>query len=173
MLNYNYLYKKLNKRTPLKEDCGKLCSNACCVDTEGEELGMYLFPFEEKMFLKKDNFKIEESDLEFSGKCAKILYCKPYCKRNERPLSCRIFPLFPYITIEGDLKIIVDPRGRTVCPLYKKEIKDFNPSFVRGVRHIGKLLIKDSETYEFLFELSRQIDREVNDIIENINKIIK
>lgn len=173
MLDYKYLYKKLNKRTPLKTDCGALCSNACCVDTDGEELGMYLFPYEEEMFLGKDNFKVEKTDLEYAGKKAAILYCKPYCKRNERPLSCRIFPLFPYITVEGDLKVIVDPRGRTVCPLYKKDLKDFNPSFVRGVRHLGMILIKDEETYEFLFELSRQIDMEVNDIIENLSNIIK
>lgn len=173
MLDYNYLYKKLNKRTPLKTDCGALCSNACCIDTDGEELGMYLFPYEEEMFKDKENFKIEESDLKYAGKYAKILYCKPYCKRNERPLSCRIFPLFPYITVEGDLKIIVDPRGRSVCPLYKKELKEFNPSFVRGVRHLGEIMIKDFETYEFLFELSRFIDSEVNDILDSLNQIIK
>lgn len=171
-MDYGYLYKKLNKRTPLKTDCGKLCSNACCVDTDGEELGMYLFPHEEEMFLSKDNFKIEESDLSYMGKKAKILYCKPYCIRNERPLSCRIFPLFPYITIEGDLKIIIDPRGRSVCPLYRKEISELNISFVRGVRHITNILLKDEETYEFLFELSRVIDQEVNQIVDNLKKII-
>ena len=73
MLDYKYLYKKLNKRTPLKTDCGALCSNACCIDTDGEELGMYLFPYEEEMFLGKDNFKVEKTDLEYAGKKAAIL----------------------------------------------------------------------------------------------------
>ena len=132
-MDYKYLYKKLNLRTPLKADCGLICKNACCEDFEGEELGMYLFPGEEEMFVGKENFSIEESDLEYGNKKAKILYCKPYCKRNERPLSCRLFPLFPYITREGELKIIVDPRGRGICPLYKKEINEFNSTFVRGV----------------------------------------
>lgn len=172
-MDYNHLYKKLNKRTPLKSDCGILCENACCVDCDGEELGMYLFPGEEEMFLNKDNFSFEDSDLEFMGKRAKILFCKPYCKRNERPLSCRIFPLFPYITKEGELKVIVDPRGRAVCPLYKRELKDFNSSFVRGVKHIGKILINDDECYEFLFELSRLIDEEIEDILESYKEIIK
>ena len=140
-MDYGYLYKKLNLRTPLKTDCGCLCENACCVDTDGVELGMYLFPGEEEMFTGKDNFKVEESELEYGNKKAKILFCKPYCNRKERPLSCRIFPLFPYITREGDLKVIVDPRGRGVCPLYKMELNDFNSSFVRGVRHIGEILI--------------------------------
>lgn len=172
-MDYGYLYKKLNKRTPLKSDCGCLCGNACCVDTEGEELGMYLFPGEEKMFVEKEGFKALESDLEYSGKNAKILYCKPFCKREERPLSCRIFPLFPYITVDGILKVIVDPRGRGVCPLYKRELNEFNSSFVRGVRHIGELLIRDEECYEFLFELSRLIDEEIEEIIESCKKIIK
>ena len=171
-MDYNHLYKKLNKRTPLKTDCGALCKNACCIDKDGEELGMYLFPHEEEMFKNKDGYKIGESDLSYMDKRASILYCTPYCKRNERPLSCRIFPLFPYITIDGSLKIIIDPRGRGVCPLYKKELKDFNSSFVRGVRHIGEILIKEEECYEFLFSLSRLIDEEISDIIENLNKIL-
>lgn len=171
-MDYNYLYRKLNGRTPLKNDCGKLCNNACCVDTDGETLGMYLFPGEEVMFDGKSNFTYEESELTYCGKKAKILYCKPYCNRQERPLACRIFPLFPYITISGDLKIIVDPRGRSMCPLYKGEVTDLNSGFVRGVRHIGEILMEDEETYEFLFELSRLIDEEVNQIVGNLQKFI-
>ena len=172
-MDYNYLYRKLNKRTPLRNDCGKLCNNACCVDTEGETLGMYLFPGEEEMFTDKNNFTVEESELEYSGKKAKILYCKPYCNRQERPLACRIFPLFPYITVGGELKVIVDPRGRNICPLYKGECTDLNSSFVRAVRHIGEILANDEEAFEFLFALSRLIDEEVNQIIGNLKKFYK
>lgn len=172
-MDYKYLYKKLNFRTPLKEDCGLLCENACCVDSDGEELGMYLLPGEEEMFEGKANFSVDESDLEYGNKKAKILYCKPYCKRSERPLSCRIFPLFPYITREGDMKVIVDPRGRGMCPLYKRELNEFNPSFVRGVRHIGEILVSENECYEFLYELSRLIDEEIEIILENYRKIVK
>lgn len=172
-MDYKYLYKKLNLRTPLKTDCGNLCENACCVDMDGEELGMYLFPGEEEMFEGKVNFFIDESDFEYGNKKSKILYCKPFCNRKERPLSCRIFPLFPYITKEGELKVIVDPRGRGVCPLYKKELKDFNSSFIRGVRHIGEILILENECYEFLYALSRLIDDEIEVILENYKKIVK
>ena len=171
-MDYKYLYRKLNNRTPLKIDCGKLCNNACCVDTDGEELGMYLFPGEEEMFYGNLKFRVEDGGFTYMGKQAKILYCKPYCNRTERPLSCRIFPLFPYITIDGELKIIVDPRGRSMCPLYKGELLDLNVSFVRGVKHIGQILTDDEETFEFLFELSRVIDEEVNQIVGNLKKII-
>lgn len=172
-MDYTYLYKKLNLRTPLKTDCGCLCENACCVDLDGEELGMYLFPGEEEMFEGKVNFSIDESELEYADKKAKILFCKPYCNRKERPLSCRIFPLFPYITREGELKVIVDPRGRDLCPLYKKELSEFNSSFVRGVRHIGEILVSENECYEFLYELSRLIDEEIEIIFDNYKKIIE
>lgn len=172
-MDYGYLYKKLNKRTPLKTDCGLLCKNACCVDTEGEELGMYLFPGEEEMFLNKPHFRVESSELSYMDKKAEILYCKPYCKRGERPLSCRIFPLFPYVTIEGDLKVIVDPRARNICPLYKNNLNEFNSTFVRGVRHIGEILMSEEETFEFLFELSRLIDEEVSEVIDSLKEFIK
>ena len=167
-MDYKYLYKKLNLRTPLKYDCGSLCENACCVDTDGEELGMYLFPGEEEMFCGKENFTVDKSEMECNGKNISILFCKPYCNRNERPLSCRIFPLFPYITKDGYMKVIVDPRGRGVCPLHNKELKDFNPAFVRGVRHIGEILIEENECYNFLYEISRLIDEEIEIILENI-----
>ncbi len=171
-MDYNYLYRKLNKRTPLEEDCGKLCNNACCEDTDGDEVGMYLFPGEDTLFEGKDNFRIEESLLGFMDKKVKILFCKPYCNRKERPLSCRIFPLFPYIDLMGELKIIIDPRGRSVCPLYKGDIKDLNGSFVRGVKHIGKILANDPECFEYLFSLSRYIDEYVNDVIEGLKEYI-
>ena len=170
-MDYSYLYKKLNLRTPLKTDCGSLCENACCVDDTDEELGMYLFPGEEDMFKDKENFKVEESEFEYGNKKAKILFCKPFCNRKERPLSCRIFPLFPYITKDGIMKVIVDPRGRGICPLYKKELNEFNSAFVRGVRHIGEILISENECYKFLYELSRLIDEEIELILENYNKL--
>lgn len=164
-MDFQYLYKKFNKRTPFSSDCGQLCNNACCVDSSGEELGMYLFPGEETMFLNKDNFKISDSEFQYGNYKAKILLCSPYCKRKERPLSCRIFPLFPYIAKDGYLKVIVDPRGMGVCPLNKLEVKNFNSKFTRGVKHIGMELMKDKENYKFLYELSRLIDDEIEEII--------
>lgn len=165
-MDYSYLYKKLNKRTPLKTDCGLLCKNACCSDELCEEQGMYLFPGEEKMFEGDDNFKIEESEFLYGDKKAKIIFCKGKCDRNKRPLSCRIFPLFPYITPFGELKVIVDVRARGICPLYKKEITEFNSVFKRGVKHIGEILMNESETFDFLFSLSRLLEEEATSLVE-------
>ena len=165
---YTYLYKKLNKRTPQLFDCGSLCGNICCKDDEDDKMGMYLFPHEEEMLKDIDTFSFEDSDFEYDGKKCKIVYCKPFCERKFRPLSCRIFPLFPYITTSGDLKVIVDPRARGICPLYKLEITEFSSKFRRGVKHVGIELMKNLETCEFLFELSRLIDDEVESILKLI-----
>ncbi len=158
---YRYLYRKLNKRTPLKTDCGQLCGNACCEDGEGEQLGMYLFPFEEEALEGASNLDIQDSDFCIHEKAVKIAFCKPYCDRKMRPLSCRIFPLFPYVDREGNMQIIIDPRSRACCPLHKADMRDFSPQFVRGVRHVAKLLWANETTREFLYETSRLIDEEL------------
>ncbi len=158
---YQYLYRKLNKRTPLKTDCGSLCSNACCVDREGEVLGMYLFPFEEEVLSRADNLTIEESDFIINERPVKIAFCKPYCDRRHRPLSCRIFPLFPYVSRDGEMQVIIDPRSRECCPLHRLEVRELSSRFVRGVRHVAKLLMLNETTREFLYETSRLIDEEL------------
>lgn len=158
---YQYLYRKLNKRTPLSGDCGMLCGQACCVDSGEEQLGMYLFPFEEAALENAGNLTIEDSDFMINGKPVKIAFCKPFCDRGQRPLSCRIFPLFPYVGKDGQMDVIVDPRSRECCPLHKLDIKDFSSLFVRGVRHTAKLLMANESTREFLYESSRLIDDEI------------
>ena len=50
------------------------------------------------------------------------------------------------------------------------ELNDFNSSFVRGVRHIGEILISENECCEFLYELSRFIDEEIEEILDNYKK---
>ena len=158
---YRYLYRKLNKRTPLSTDCGTLCGNACCVDSGEEPLGMYLFPFEEEALQGVKNLTIEDSDFRINERPVKIAFCAPYCNRKERPLACRIFPLFPYVDKMGHMQVIVDPRSRECCPLHKLEQSELSPKFVRGVRHIAKLLICNESTREFLYETSRLIDEEL------------
>lgn len=158
---YRYLYRKLNNRTPLSTDCGMLCGNACCVDSGEEPLGMYLFPFEEEALQGAKNLTIEDSDFQINERPVKIAFCAPYCNRKDRPLACRIFPLFPYVDKTGYMQVIVDPRSRECCPLHKLEQNELSPKFVRGVRHIAKLLMCNESTREFLYETSRLIDEEL------------
>ena len=150
---YKKAYKLLKNVTPLKADCGQLCDKKCC---HGDSrTGMLLFPDEETTL----------TVIEQNGR--RLAVCDGTCRRNERPLSCRIFPFFP---VADGRKIIVKPdwRGINVCPMigHSDEII-FNKRFLRRVRKTGNLLVKDPECAKFIKEISEEINE-----IEKINKMI-
>ena len=155
---YKSIYKYYGETTPLLVDCGKLCNGACCESDDNEETGMYLFPGEEKLFYNNPDFKIIPSEFEYDGKYANILICKGHCKRELRPLSCRIFPVIPYIK-NNNTKLIFDPRAKSVCPL--AELTDFSQldrEFIRKTENVIRLLMKFSETRIFLESLTDILD---------------
>lgn len=146
---YQKLYAEANRiigdKTPLKKDCGQVCGGACC---KGDgDTGMLLFPFEHSSLTVKEKDGV------------RLAVCEGICKRSERPLSCRIFPFFPYITAQGKIKVIPDVRGINVCPL----VSHFNEvsldkGFLYRVKKVGRLLYTDKECRKFLEETSREID---------------
>lgn len=146
---YDRLYERakaiMEDKTPLKKDCGLLCDKACC---KGDgETGMLLFPYE------KTAFDITEKD------GVRLCVCDGSCNRKERPLSCMIFPFFPYITTDGKIRVIPDIRGREVCPI----VRNFTDTrldrrFLRRVKKVGRLLAEDEECRAFLEEISREMD---------------
>lgn len=159
---YLQLYRLFDDITPVSADCGGLCDKACC---DGDDGGMYLFPGEESVYklLSPDWMRIEKSDFTYTfegkEKNAGILFCNGRCDRFQRPLACRIFPLTPYIGKDNELRIITDPRAKSICPLAKAlNIDDYNPKFVRNVRSAFILLSKNREVYEFLREYSAYLD---------------
>lgn len=150
---YERLYKKAKKiisnKTPLKKDCGLVCGNACC---KGDEtVGMLLFPN-------------EKTELDVTHKDGvRLAVCDGSCEREKRPLSCMIFPFFPYITPEGRVRVIPDIRGYNVCPLVRQfEQIRFDRRFLRRVKEVGRLLKEDEECKAFLVETSREIDALLN-----------
>ncbi|MGN0448141.1 MAG: hypothetical protein ACI4GC_06300 [Acutalibacteraceae bacterium] len=147
--DYNRLYRKAKKiigdKTPLKKDCGKLCQKACCKGDENT--GMLLFPFEET------SLNIKEKD------GVRLCVCGGTCNRKERPLSCMLFPLFPYINKQGKIKVKADLRGKEICPLTESFDKvKFDRGFIRRVKEVGRLLKDVPECREFLEEISRELD---------------
>ena len=155
---YKSIYKFFDDTTPLTVDCGKLCNGACCESDDNEETGMYLFPGEEVLFSDNPDFKVIDSEFEYDGKCAKIVICKGTCERDLRPLSCRIFPLIPYIK-NGGFDIIFDPRAKSLCPLC--DLPDFShldEEFIKKVKKVTKLLVKFKETKIFLESLTDILD---------------
>lgn len=151
---YKSIYKYYGDTTPLKVDCGQLCGGACCESDENKVTGMYLFPGEEKLFLDKSGFKIVNSLFLYDGEYAKILICKGTCLRSMRPLSCRIFPVLPYIE-NNAVTLIFDPRAKAVCPLLSlPDISSLDSEFVKKTKNVTKLLLKFKKTRAFLEGLS-------------------
>lgn len=146
---YERLYKKakaiMEDKTPLKKDCGLLCDKACCKGDS--ETGMLLFPYE--------NTTLDVTEKEGVRLCV----CKGDCNRNERPLSCMIFPFFPYITQEGRIRVIPDIRGEEICPIVRNFADTkLDRRFLRRVKKVGRLLKEDEECRAFLDGISREMD---------------
>lgn len=153
-------YSLLRRETPLKEDCGKICNGKCCKGDNNT--GMILFPGEENLIDENMEIKVAENG-------EKIAVCNGTCDRNKRPLSCRIYPLFPLVETEGGsekVKAIIDLRAD--CPLASGEYK-FNRAFVRKIKRVGKYLLLNEETKVKYLELSD----EINDLLAFFEKIQK
>lgn len=148
--DYNKLYKKifniLGNLTPLNVDCGVLCENACCKGKSDQ--GMLLFPHEESVL-----------SVQKTQTGGRLVVCDEKCNRNERPLSCRIFPFFPTVNEKGKVFIEKDYRAQLLCPLleHSDEII-FNHNFFKALKKVGKLLAKDKECLQFLRNITEEID---------------
>ena len=157
---YKSIYHFWDDTTPLYGDCGTLCQKACCMsDEEEEETGMYLFPGEKALFQDNAGFKILSSDFSYGKETyADLLICNTPCSRDERPLSCRIFPLIPYYK-NGVLSIIQDPRAKSICPLaQKKALSYLNPTFILKTEKTFRLLLCFAEVRDFLSGLTEILD---------------
>ena len=139
----------LSTLTPLKTDCGRLCAGACC---QGDgETGMLLFPGEEERYEHMEGWKV------LSGAAGNVVVCPGRCNRNERPLSCRIFPLLPVVR-KGEIRAAMDQRASAVCPLAGYGVKGLSEAFREGVREAGRLLMESEETRQTLEEMTRRQD---------------
>lgn len=141
---YQKLYRLFDGVTPLKTDCGVLCEKACC--SGDETTGMLLFPHEETTLRV------------ISAEGRRIAVCGGSCDRAARPLSCRIFPLFPVPDENGGIRVAVDLRGAGICPLARHgEDVIFYRKFLRRLKKAGKLLAADPECRAFLTETGREL----------------
>ena len=149
--DYKKMYAKifdiLGNLTPLKVDCGVLCSGACCKGDES--IGMRLFPFEESTLNVTEN---RENGV-------RLAVCDGTCDRTKRPLSCRIFPFFPTVDDRGKVYIEADMRAQRLCPLVSHidEI-EFDKGFFKALQKVGRILAKDEVCLEFMREVTEEID---------------
>ena len=139
----------LEQVTPLRTDCGKRCGDRCCLSMEGEETGMLLFPGEEALMAGEGRI------LETEG--GSLFVCDGTCRREKRPLSCRLFPLFPCVRA-GEVCLEVDERARLVCPLCASGVQGMLPEFREHVLECGKLLLGDARQRAFMEAQTRAMD---------------
>ncbi len=148
-------YEQLERVTPLKTDCGRLCGACCCKGSD--ETGMWLLPSERDLFDGEDGFKVV-------GDEQSLLICGETCDRKKRPYACRIYPLFPFVyERDGEIEIEVkfDPRS-SACPLSATETT-LNYSFIRAVRRSAKYLCRDSAIREYLISTGEFLS-EISDL---------
>ena len=142
-------YEAIGDFTPIKGDCGKLCDKNCCHGSEND--GMELLPGEADICR-------ECGDVNVCSDGCEILVCKGNCRREKRPWSCRIFPLFPF-TYNGtdgiQIKVNIDPRCAFVCPLTADEI---DIDFARSVAESAFILANNPECLDFLTKTTEMLD---------------
>ena len=141
----------LENITPLNSDCGLTCGHVCCQSMDGDETGMLLFPGEEAHYENLPGYTLKPAGL------GTLLICSGRCRREDRPLSCRLFPLLPVIREDG-VKVAVDLRAKAVCPLARQGRAAMSQSFIDTVREVGRILADDDRQREFLLKLTRQQD---------------
>lgn len=142
--------EKLKSTTPLKRDCGRVCGARCCRPLDGEETGMLLFPTEAEAYTGKEGWEIRKTAR------AELIICPGSCEREERPLSCRLFPLLPLIGDDGEIRVVTDQRAKAVCPLARQGKSTMDPGFIDAVREAGKLLAQSDDQAVFLDLLAEE-----------------
>lgn len=145
-------WNRLERVTPLKTDCGVLCSFACC--RGDSETGMYLFPFERELLEDKEYFKI----LDCRGNSGyPMVVCNGECERRFRPLACRVFPYFPVINDDGTFDARRDPRATQLCPLLSESIAP-EYVFTAQVRRVARILCQNDELRHYVIGINEMLD---------------
>ena len=138
----------LENLTPLKTDCGRLCQGACC---QGDEAtGMLLFPGEEALYKDCAFARVVPTDFSLGGTPAQLLVCDGRCDRKNRPLACRLFPLFLKFREDQPPVLRMDARARAVCPLTDYGMKALDPAFRQAARRAYDLLLEDEVCAKYL-----------------------
>ena len=138
-------YAAIGARTPMKADCGALCSAACCQPDADGQGGVHLFPTEAASLRNRP--WVERI---VPGSFAPIMMCAGACERNARPLGCRIFPLTPVRGKNGRWTVRLDARARAMCPLVSSGIGGLDPDFVKAVRDALRIVAEDPDGDAFL-----------------------
>lgn len=160
--DYQKLYEMTAEPTPLHKDCGTLCSSVCCQPGRNNELGIYLFPGEEAMYTRKEEWLEWEAqdpiEQFFPTSWPTPVYfirCTSPCPRDARPLACRFFPLTPHLQRDGNLLLIYETLELPYeCPLITGDTP-LQEKFIRTTRLAWEMLLRDHRIYDLVEEDSR------------------
>ncbi len=142
----------LDRVTPLQYDCGRLCNAACCKG-DGE---IWLLPGEETVYENRPEFTLKRYKNAEKSDTFHVI-CRENCwfSREIRPFFCKIFPLFPLVSVDKyqriRIKLILDPRARSLCPLFDRSDL-ITPRFRRKLRLAVRLLCRDEKILAFFIE---------------------
>lgn len=140
--------------TPLLTDCGRLCAHACCQGEQADENGMLLFPGEEAFYETASWARVTPLPYDLGGKRARLFTCAGACPRENRPLACRLFPLF--CRAEADrFSVCLDARAHALCPLYAYGLKGLSQAFIQAGQDAYALLFADEGYRAYLIDLFR------------------
>lgn len=114
---------------------------------------MLLFPGEEKLLDGCAFGSIIPAAFELGSQTAKLFVCSGRCERENRPLACRLFPLFLAFKDDGVTKLRIDQRAKAVCPLTDYGIKALDPEFKQAARKAYDLMLEDEACAAFLRDL--------------------
>ena len=138
----------LETLTPLRADCGRQCAGACC---QGDDkTGMLLFPGEEMLYEDCSFGRVIPAGFDLGGAQARLFVCGGTCERENRPLACRLFPLFLKFREDQPPVLRMDARARAVCPLTDYGMKALDPAFRQAARRAYDLLLEDETCAKYL-----------------------
>ena len=133
-----------------------------------EELGIYLYPGEERLFTMQEDWLAWEIDDaswydfpdSWEGDVCFVRCLKaPRCDRPKRPLQCRFYPAAPHVTEDGEL-ILIRATAATPyeCPLIAKKTR-LNESFLKATHTVCTHMARDPWIMD-LFEYDSEYRRE-------------
>ena len=170
---YKEIYTILDSAGPLSYDCGRLCDSACCNDSsfDGEDSYIYLLPGEKEYLdavgsnITVERQKRAEHDLPRSwGEYVFIARCpgKKSCDRSIRPVQCRTFPLYPYITDKGVLEMTLCYMDLPYsCPFVEGK-ETVSADFWRATLKAWNMLIEDAAIRDLVILDSKEFIKGAN-----------
>ena len=123
---------------------------------------MLLFPGEEDLYEDLEGWRILPAGREL------LVICPGTCRREERPLSCRIFPLLP-LPGETGIRVQTDERARAVCPLARQGKRSMDPDYSALVRAgMSHRKIKTDLINKYKDQANQIIDRYKNQMRDSL-----